>query len=319
MGRNLRRTGSLRNILLVLAGGFVAAVAVRYLDNRRVFPGPIEDVIDGIRLRRESLLDITDAEHPVQETVVVAEFVGDETSAEHGPGDEGPIKTDKQPGGGADTWMDSPDDGATGNDLLDGEDPNEWLEKESAGATDDYLPEPDPTSASATGTALDPPPEEIGDIDRREAEALAMEQELLVSVTEEEMAAAVEEVVAEAELIGKTAEASHDAVVDGNVADQPDGNVADQPDGNVADYSGDGATGPSAGSEGGPIIDGTEPSPKWVAPVNGECPPTHQIKARFATGRYHEPGTKSYPKVVPDCCYATVEEAEADGFSRSRW
>lgn len=63
-----------------------------------------------------------------------------------------------------------------------------------------------------------------------------------------------------------------------------------------------------------------EPAPPaWIQPTQGECPLSHPIKARFATGRYHEPGTKSYDKVVADCCYPDVKDAEKDGFSRSRW
>ncbi len=57
----------------------------------------------------------------------------------------------------------------------------------------------------------------------------------------------------------------------------------------------------------------------WIQPIAGECPLDHPIKARYATGRYHLPNTTSYSKIVADCCYATAEEAEADGFSESRW
>ena len=60
------------------------------------------------------------------------------------------------------------------------------------------------------------------------------------------------------------------------------------------------------------------PGPKTSTPQSdGSCPLSHPIKARYATGRYHEPGSGSYENVVADVCYATAEAAEADGFSRS--
>lgn len=64
-----------------------------------------------------------------------------------------------------------------------------------------------------------------------------------------------------------------------------------------------------------------EPSkpPTWVRPVNGECPKGFPIKARFATGHFHEPGDRGYDKIIPDCCYPSTEDAEADGFTPSRW
>jgi hypothetical protein len=67
-----------------------------------------------------------------------------------------------------------------------------------------------------------------------------------------------------------------------------------------------------------------EPSPRedvktWVAPVDGECPDGYPIKARFSTGRFHVPGDRGYEKINADCCYATIEDAEADGFTHSRW
>ena len=57
---------------------------------------------------------------------------------------------------------------------------------------------------------------------------------------------------------------------------------------------------------------------RWVRPDNGQCPESYPIKGRFSTGRYHEPDTESYEKIVPDCCFATKEDAEADGFRASQ-
>ena len=55
---------------------------------------------------------------------------------------------------------------------------------------------------------------------------------------------------------------------------------------------------------------------KWVQPVDGACPASHPIKARFSTGHYHLADDRDYAKVVPDSCYASEEAAQADGFSR---
>ena len=60
--------------------------------------------------------------------------------------------------------------------------------------------------------------------------------------------------------------------------------------------------------------------PAWVQPTeDGQCPEGYPVKARFATGHYHEPGDRGYEKIVPDCCYADASGAEADGFTPSRW
>lgn len=62
-----------------------------------------------------------------------------------------------------------------------------------------------------------------------------------------------------------------------------------------------------------------EKEPTWVQPVDGECPEGFPIKARFATGHFHVPGDRGYDKIVPDCCYPSIADAEADGFTPSRW
>lgn len=72
--------------------------------------------------------------------------------------------------------------------------------------------------------------------------------------------------------------------------------------------------------EPGPIEDAeSAKEPTWVKPVDGECPEGYPVKARFATGHFHVPGDRGYDKIVPDCCYPTPEDAEADGFTPSRW
>jgi len=60
------------------------------------------------------------------------------------------------------------------------------------------------------------------------------------------------------------------------------------------------------------------PTATWIAPVEGGCPDGHPVKANVASGIYHVPGGRSYARTRPDRCYATSEDAEADGFRRAK-
>ena len=51
----------------------------------------------------------------------------------------------------------------------------------------------------------------------------------------------------------------------------------------------------------------------WLAPVDGECPPTHPVKAKMSSGIYHLPGGAMYGRTHPDRCYIDAPAAEADG------
>jgi hypothetical protein len=51
-----------------------------------------------------------------------------------------------------------------------------------------------------------------------------------------------------------------------------------------------------------------------VDPVDGECPPSHPVKGKLASGIYHLPGGLNYARTRPDRCYTDAEAAEADGF-----
>lgn len=51
----------------------------------------------------------------------------------------------------------------------------------------------------------------------------------------------------------------------------------------------------------------------WLDPVDGECPDTHPIKAKMASGIYHLPGMAAYARTHPDRCYRDATSAEADG------
>jgi outer membrane biosynthesis protein TonB len=56
----------------------------------------------------------------------------------------------------------------------------------------------------------------------------------------------------------------------------------------------------------------------WVEPVGAVCPPSHPVKAKLKSRLYHLPGMFAYARAVPDRCYATPEQAEADGLNRAK-
>jgi hypothetical protein len=60
------------------------------------------------------------------------------------------------------------------------------------------------------------------------------------------------------------------------------------------------------------------PVAPWVEPVDGECPPTHPIKAKMTSGIYHVPGGFNYARTRPDRCYRDAAAAEADGLRPSK-
>ena len=68
--------------------------------------------------------------------------------------------------------------------------------------------------------------------------------------------------------------------------------------------------------------DPTEPAPsadsRWVDPEDGECPPTHPVKAKNSSKIFHVSGGGSYNRTNPDRCYLDATAAEADGYRRSK-
>lgn len=60
------------------------------------------------------------------------------------------------------------------------------------------------------------------------------------------------------------------------------------------------------------------PAPRWVAPVDGQCPDGYPIKANDNSGIYHVPSGRFYARTMPERCYATAEDAEADGYRRAK-
>ena len=57
----------------------------------------------------------------------------------------------------------------------------------------------------------------------------------------------------------------------------------------------------------------TEPAATWVEASDGECPADHPVKAKLASGIFHEPGGANYTRTQADRCYISSEAATADG------
>lgn len=65
---------------------------------------------------------------------------------------------------------------------------------------------------------------------------------------------------------------------------------------------------------------GPEPvaAPAWVATTDGPAPDGYPVKVNTRSGIFHVPGGRSYDRTVPDRCYATAADAEADGYRRAK-
>jgi len=57
---------------------------------------------------------------------------------------------------------------------------------------------------------------------------------------------------------------------------------------------------------------------QWVEPVDGSCPATHPIKGNADSGIFHVPGGMSYERTIPERCYSSAADAEADGFRQAK-
>jgi hypothetical protein len=60
------------------------------------------------------------------------------------------------------------------------------------------------------------------------------------------------------------------------------------------------------------------PPPTWVAPVDGACPSGFPIKGNSNSRIYHVPGGRFYDRTVPERCYASAADAEADGYRAAK-
>ncbi len=97
----------------------------------------------------------------------------------------------------------------------------------------------------------------------------------------------------------------------------PDDIATDDAGAGANQASGSGHARKAEGAPGEPT-DRSGSTARWAYPVDGECPPTHPIKAKLRSGIYHLPGMMAYDRARPDRCYATTEDAEADGLRRAK-
>ena len=59
-------------------------------------------------------------------------------------------------------------------------------------------------------------------------------------------------------------------------------------------------------------------APTFVAPDGEACPSGYPIKANERSMIFHVPGGRFYERTIPERCYATAEDAEADGYRRAK-
>jgi hypothetical protein len=62
----------------------------------------------------------------------------------------------------------------------------------------------------------------------------------------------------------------------------------------------------------------SEPSERWIEPIDGACPISHPIKANDNSGIFHVPGGRFYDRTGAERCYARTEDAEADGYRAAK-
>ena len=56
----------------------------------------------------------------------------------------------------------------------------------------------------------------------------------------------------------------------------------------------------------------------WVEPTGAVCPPSHPVKGKLSSRLFHLPGMFAYARTVPDRCYRSEAEAEADGLRKAK-
>ncbi len=62
----------------------------------------------------------------------------------------------------------------------------------------------------------------------------------------------------------------------------------------------------------------TVDTPRWLPPVDGQCPPGYPLKANENSGIFHVPGGRFYERTVAERCYANAEDAIADGYRQAK-
>jgi hypothetical protein len=55
-----------------------------------------------------------------------------------------------------------------------------------------------------------------------------------------------------------------------------------------------------------------------IEPIDGECPDSHPVKGKLASGIYHVPGGLNYARTRPDRCYVDAAAAESEGLRAAK-
>lgn len=153
-------------------------------------------------------------------------------------------------------------------------------------------------------------PEDIVELDQVDVDEPSEEiaEPALVGPSKDEVSTEISETIVETQESPSLGEAPLDDELETEEIFETESAV----DGPIADK-------PAADNDAVAAVEDEPAPPTWVGPVNNECPEGFPIKARYATGHFHVPGDRGYDKIIPDCCYPSVEDAEADGFTPSRW
>jgi hypothetical protein len=61
-----------------------------------------------------------------------------------------------------------------------------------------------------------------------------------------------------------------------------------------------------------------ELAPRWVVPVNGDCPDGYPVKANDNSGIFHVPGGRFYARTIAERCYANANDAVTDGYRAAK-
>jgi hypothetical protein len=70
-----------------------------------------------------------------------------------------------------------------------------------------------------------------------------------------------------------------------------------------------------------PLVEAVADDPPvstWVSPVDGACPSGYPVKGNANSRIYHVPGGRFYDRTVPERCYASAADAEADGYRAAK-
>ncbi|MCC7023075.1 MAG: 30S ribosomal protein S6 [Thermomicrobiales bacterium] len=80
-----------------------------------------------------------------------------------------------------------------------------------------------------------------------------------------------------------------------------------------------GETAQAAGTAGTTETTAEVPEGAIAGTGTNECPPDYPVKGNASSRLYHSPGSPSYNRTIPEFCFASVEAAEAAGFSPTKY